>query len=131
MDILHAILDSLADTDVPIVNAIEEEGRNLENLFFNFNHLERSDFLLVINSFLSISISNFFKKKRIGVNRKKNIKYRQMLWPKRDILFNLVHREYVNSMRREMTVAYFRDVYDHVVSNFFSFLTLFDVEKKR
>jgi Mg2+ and Co2+ transporter CorA len=48
MDILHAILDSVADTDVPIVNSIEEETRNLENLFLNFNHIERSDFLLVI-----------------------------------------------------------------------------------
>ena len=55
MDILHAILDSLADTDVPIVNAIEEEGRNLESLFLNFNHLERSDFLLVIYSLLNFN----------------------------------------------------------------------------
>jgi Mg2+ and Co2+ transporter CorA len=51
----------------------------------------------------------------MGNARQDNIKYRQWLWPKRDILLNVVQREYVTSFRRELTVAYFRDVYDHVV----------------
>jgi magnesium transporter len=51
----------------------------------------------------------------MGNARQNNIRYRQTLWPKRDILNNLVEREYVSTLKRDLTVAYFRDVYDHVV----------------
>jgi magnesium transporter len=42
--------------------------------------------------------------------------YQQMLWPRRDILAYLVERDYVSSLRKEINAAYFRDVYDQVVS---------------
>eukprot|EP00475_Leptophrys_vorax_P029095 TRINITY_DN4246_c0_g2_i2.p1 TRINITY_DN4246_c0_g2~~TRINITY_DN4246_c0_g2_i2.p1 ORF type:complete len:616 (+),score=145.60 TRINITY_DN4246_c0_g2_i2:20-1867(+) len=98
MVILHSLVDSIADTDVPVINKAEEEIRSLDTLGFELSKGEQSDLLL-----------------RMGNARQDNIKFRQWLWPKRDILLNLVQREYVSSFRRELTVAYFRDVYDHVV----------------
>jgi magnesium transporter len=39
-----------------------------------------------------------------------------MLWPRRDILAYLVERDYSSALRKDMNAAYFRDVYDQVVS---------------
>jgi Mg2+ and Co2+ transporter CorA len=114
MDILHAIVDSIADTDVPVINKAEEEIRSLDTFAFELSRREQSDLLLVI-SYTVVIGNSIVLLQRMRNAKQSNIRYRQWLWPKRDILLNLVEREYVSSVKRELSIAYFRDVYDHVV----------------
>jgi Mg2+ and Co2+ transporter CorA len=51
MDILHAIVDCIADTDVPVINKAEEEIRSLDTFAFELGRSEHSD-LLRVSSFL-------------------------------------------------------------------------------
>lgn len=98
MDIVHAVADSIADTDVPVVNGIDNEINALEELVFRLGKVEAYDLL-----------------KRMSSSRRSIVRYRQLLWPKRDILLNIVQKDFVTILKTSINIAYFRDVYDHVV----------------
>jgi Mg2+ and Co2+ transporter CorA len=97
--VLHTIADSICDTDVPVVNAVEDETDVLEEFVYGENSIEGDQDLL----------------QQIGLTKRRLARFRQLLWPKRDIVLSLVQREYLDTLRSKINVAYFRDVYDHLV----------------
>lgn len=97
MDILHAILDSILDLDVPMVDSMVMESQNLEDLVFVLGSVERTDVL-----------------KRMSMARRKLSNFTQQLWPKRDILQSLVNAENIDFLTASH-LAYFRDIYDHIL----------------
>lgn len=56
----------------------------------------------------------------MGLVRRRLTLLRQKMWPRRDILVNLMNKEW-RKFIKGVRVAYFRDVYDHVVCCLFSF----------
>eukprot|EP00475_Leptophrys_vorax_P040127 TRINITY_DN7399_c0_g1_i1.p1 TRINITY_DN7399_c0_g1~~TRINITY_DN7399_c0_g1_i1.p1 ORF type:complete len:629 (+),score=139.20 TRINITY_DN7399_c0_g1_i1:1610-3496(+) len=97
--ILHTVADSICDTDVPVVNTVEDETDLLEEQIYGENTIDDDQDLL----------------QRIGLTKRRLTRFRQLLWPKRDIILSLVQREYLDTLRSKINVAYFRDVYDHLV----------------
>jgi Mg2+ and Co2+ transporter CorA len=99
MHILHTLTDTICDSDVPVVNIIEDETENLEEEVYGQNTIEENQNLL----------------QKIGIAKRRIVRFRQLLWPKKDILMSLVQKENFDFLRSQINVAYFRDVYDHLV----------------
>eukprot|EP00475_Leptophrys_vorax_P032092 TRINITY_DN4920_c0_g1_i1.p1 TRINITY_DN4920_c0_g1~~TRINITY_DN4920_c0_g1_i1.p1 ORF type:complete len:428 (+),score=108.59 TRINITY_DN4920_c0_g1_i1:204-1487(+) len=103
VDILHTVIDSICDTDDPVVSSIDQEISDLEETIYLMNNREQEAVLL----------------KRIGLTRRQIVRYRQILWPKKEILLNIVEKTYAAeaaSAGTSIHVAYYRDIYDHVVT---------------
>lgn len=100
LGIAHTIIDSLADSDVPVVDAIDQEVEVIDDLIHLLGPLDLTELL-----------------QKIGIARRKIVRLRQLLWPKRDVLMTFVQKEDLTvNLHHQLNVAYFRDVYDHLVS---------------
>jgi hypothetical protein len=46
MDVLHVLVDCVADTDIPIINKAENEIRNLDQIASELSHHEQAPLLV-------------------------------------------------------------------------------------
>jgi len=97
--IIHALLDSITDSLLPVVNATATEVDALEELIFVLSGSEHRDLL-----------------KRMGMTRRRLSFLRQRLWSKRDILMSLIGKDWQVFANINLQIPYLRDVYDHVVT---------------
>lgn len=96
--IIHALLDSITDSLLPVVNATAVEVDALEELIYVLSGSEHRDLL-----------------KRMGMTRRRLSFLRQRLWSKRDILMSLIGKDWALFLAG-VQIPYLRDVYDHVVT---------------
>jgi hypothetical protein len=57
MDVLHVLVDCVADTDVPIINKAENEIRNLDQIASELSHHEQA--LLLVSSLDEMLYAHF------------------------------------------------------------------------
>ena len=96
--IIHALLDSITDSLLPVVTGTAMEVDALEELIYVLSGSEHRDLL-----------------KRMGMTRRRLSFLRQRLWSKRDILMSLIGTDW-NMFLAGVQIPYLRDVYDHVVT---------------
>jgi Mg2+ and Co2+ transporter CorA len=75
--VIHALLDSITDSLLPVVNGTATEVDALEELIYVLSGSEHRDLL-----------------KRMGMTRRKLSFLRQRLWSKRDILMSLIGKDW-------------------------------------
>jgi len=97
--VFHSLADSISDSDLPIVQMMEEEVNNIEGFIFVLGSLEQTDLL-----------------QRMSVARRRMANFKILLSPKKDIIQNFSSSELLVKAMTVVKMAYFRDVYDHVVS---------------
>ena len=96
--IIHAMLDSIVDALLPVVDGTVVEVDALEDLIYVLSGSEHRDLL-----------------KRMGLTRRRLSFLRQRLWSKRDILMSLIGKDW-QLFLAGVQIPYLRDVYDHVVT---------------
>ena len=96
--IIHAMLDSIVDALLPVVDGTVVEVDALEDLIYMLSGSEHRDLL-----------------KRMGLTRRRLSFLRQRLWSKRDILMSLIGKDW-QLFLAGVQIPYLRDVYDHVVT---------------
>ncbi len=92
--VLHAILDSIVDSYIPLVDRWDDQITDLEERVL-FPQSSRD----VLNEILTI-------KRQLSV-------FRRTLAPQRDVMARLIHSD--NKAISKFSQAYFRDVYDHLM----------------
>lgn len=96
--LIHATLDCIVDSLLPLVEATSYEVDALDDLIYVLSGSEHRDLL-----------------RRMGLTRRRLLFLRQRLWSKRDILMSLIGKDW-QLFLSGVQVPYMRDVYDHVVT---------------
>lgn len=96
--LVHAMLDTITDSLLPVVDGTSAEVDALEDLIYVLSGAEHRDLL-----------------KRMGLTRRRLHALRQRLWAKRDILMSLIGKDWQHFLSG-VQLPYLRDVYDHVVT---------------
>jgi len=96
--VVHALLDGITDSLLPVVNATVTEVDALEELIYVLSGNEHRDLL-----------------KRMAMTRRKLSFLRHKLLTKKDILLSLIGKDW-QLFLAGVQVPYLRDVYDHVVT---------------
>eukprot|EP00455_Lapot_gusevi_P002908 TRINITY_DN11201_c0_g1_i1.p1 TRINITY_DN11201_c0_g1~~TRINITY_DN11201_c0_g1_i1.p1 ORF type:complete len:315 (+),score=23.49 TRINITY_DN11201_c0_g1_i1:65-946(+) len=96
--VVHAVVDSIIDMFVPVVDNAVDEVDAVDDLVFSLSEHEQADLL----------------KRMRGAGRRMAV-LRQNLWPKRDILINMIDKHWRKHFLKELRIPYLRDVFDHVV----------------
>eukprot|EP00475_Leptophrys_vorax_P034175 TRINITY_DN5487_c0_g1_i1.p1 TRINITY_DN5487_c0_g1~~TRINITY_DN5487_c0_g1_i1.p1 ORF type:complete len:734 (+),score=180.11 TRINITY_DN5487_c0_g1_i1:37-2238(+) len=106
LDLLHILFDTMTDFDGPVVQFVEKEVSELEELVYLCDTNDEISRLL----------------QRIGLLKRQICRYRQQLLPKQDVIEHIVDQTYSagdaeNNDTKLLHLAYFRDVYDHIVAD--------------
>ncbi|CEP02446.1 Phytochrome chromophore attachment site domain-containing protein [Plasmodiophora brassicae] len=96
--VVHSIVDCIVDYDMFIVDQSVNEVDALEDLVYMLSQNEQTDLL-----------------RRMGMFRRRLTVLRQSLWSRRDLILNLMSREW-RPFLKGFRMAYFRDVHDHVLT---------------
>jgi len=96
--LVHAILDSIIDTMVPVVEEVVRDVSDLDELVAQLSALEHRDAL-----------------NRMAVTRKRLAHLRNRLWSKKEILMSMIGKDW-KVLLKDIQIPYLRDIFDHVLT---------------
>jgi Mg2+ and Co2+ transporter CorA len=96
--VAHILLDALIDTDVPVVNSVQQDLDAVEAAVYQIQKSVDKSLLL----------------KQIVALRQNLLNFTTIVNSKEDVLFNMVTEEFLEKLGLNISLAYFRDLFDRM-----------------